>query len=57
MKSPTAWDGRDSALETLRETVENGGGSESWGEGKINSLLVFTIFSLPSGFSNVRSSS
>jgi hypothetical protein len=53
MKSPTAWEGSDSALETLRETVENGGGSGRWGEEKINSLLVSNISSLPSEFSNV----
>jgi hypothetical protein len=53
MKSPIAWDGSDSALETLRETVEKGGGSGRWGEEKINSLLVSTISSLPSEVSDV----
>jgi hypothetical protein len=52
MKPLIAWDGSDSALETLRDTVENGGGSGRWGEEKINSLLVSTISSLPSEVSN-----
>jgi hypothetical protein len=53
MKSLIAWEGSDSALETLRETVENGGGNGRWGEEKINSLVVSTISSLPSEVSNV----
>lgn len=49
--------GKDSAPETLRGTVEKGGGSDNFGEEKMKSLSVATASSLSSRMRTVEKSS